>query len=286
MSEAITANPEAAPVAQPAAATPAPTAAPDWRGGLAPEFQTHPSLKDIKDINGLAKSYISAQSMIGAEKIVLPKADAKPEEWDGVYSKLGRPESPDKYKLPDVQALNLPKDVGVDEQVAKNMLGVFHKAGLSQKQAETVYSEYLKLQGGKVAETLAAREKANTEAVEKLKGEWGQEYEERLNKANLAYSKFQNPELEAVLDEYNLRNHPAMVKHFYDNYTKMSEDRADGRSNEGFATTQEQATEQLKALSMDQEFQKALNDSTHAGHKAAVEKRLNLFRIAHPGKSS
>ena len=55
-------------------------AAPDWRSQIDESYRDHPSLQHYSDINGLAKSHINAQKMIGADKIVLPGKHASQED--------------------------------------------------------------------------------------------------------------------------------------------------------------------------------------------------------------
>jgi hypothetical protein len=54
----------------------------DWRTGLDESLRTDPSLADIKDISGLAKSYIHAQKMIGRDK--LPSHKMAPRKTRGI----------------------------------------------------------------------------------------------------------------------------------------------------------------------------------------------------------
>ena len=72
---------------------------------LPEELQTEPSLRNFTDAAGLAKSYVHAQKMIGADKLPLPGKSATDEEWNNVYQKLGRPNAADQYDFQAVQGL-------------------------------------------------------------------------------------------------------------------------------------------------------------------------------------
>ena len=52
----------------------------DWRASLSDDIRNDPSLASIQDVNGLAKSFIHGQRMVGADKVVIPKDDASPDE--------------------------------------------------------------------------------------------------------------------------------------------------------------------------------------------------------------
>jgi hypothetical protein len=80
------------------AATSTPTSV-DWRTSLPEELKSEKSLSSITDIAGLAKSYVHAQKLIGADKIPVPNKHATEDDWNAVYEKLGRPKSAEDYKL-------------------------------------------------------------------------------------------------------------------------------------------------------------------------------------------
>jgi uncharacterized protein YoaH (UPF0181 family) len=62
------------------------------------ELREHPSLSPIKDVENLARSYVNAQRLIGADKIPVP-VNPTDEDLDNIYNRLGRPESVDGYEI-------------------------------------------------------------------------------------------------------------------------------------------------------------------------------------------
>ena len=79
----------------------------DWKANLSDELKADKSLENIKDIESLAKSFVHAQKLVGADKIPVPNKFATEKDWDAVYEKLGRPKNSDGYKF------NLPEDQNV-----------------------------------------------------------------------------------------------------------------------------------------------------------------------------
>lgn len=63
----------------------------NWRDTLPDELKMDASLLKFNDIPSLAKSYVNAQRLIGADKIALPGEHATDDEWSEVYDRLGRP---------------------------------------------------------------------------------------------------------------------------------------------------------------------------------------------------
>jgi hypothetical protein len=111
----------------------------DWRSSIPDDIRGEKSLADIKDVGALAKGYVESQKMIG-RSIRIPGKDAEKTDFDAfygklrevpgvvympdgadeaamgdLYTKLGRPESPDKYQLkrPD----NLPEGMVYNESM-------------------------------------------------------------------------------------------------------------------------------------------------------------------------
>ena len=59
---------------------------------LPEDVRAEPSLKNFQDAGQLAKSYVHAQRMVGADKISVPTKHATDEDWNQVFSKLGVPD--------------------------------------------------------------------------------------------------------------------------------------------------------------------------------------------------
>ena len=97
MSEEAVASVEAPqPVADTGGAEAGSPAVIDWKASLSEDLRNDPSLASINDVASLAKGYVHGQKMIGADKIVIPKDDASPDEMNEFYNRLGRPE---KYEI-------------------------------------------------------------------------------------------------------------------------------------------------------------------------------------------
>ena len=66
---------------------------------LPEDLRVEPSLRNFTDPASMAKSYVHAQRMIGADKIPLPGKTATDEDWANVWFNLGRPQAPSEYQL-------------------------------------------------------------------------------------------------------------------------------------------------------------------------------------------
>jgi hypothetical protein len=75
------------------------TSTSSWKDSISEEYRADPNIEKFTEIDALAKSYINATKMIGQDKVAIPNNNSTEDQWNEVYAKLGRPESPDKYSL-------------------------------------------------------------------------------------------------------------------------------------------------------------------------------------------
>jgi hypothetical protein len=262
-------TPGAAPAAGAGAAAPAAGAGTtnEFLSSLPEEIRADPSLQSIKDLPSLAKGYVHAQKLVGADKVVVPKEGADPKEWDAFFNKVGRPEKPEGYKFTDVK---MPEGFGVDTKLQERFAGTFHKHGLSQKQADSIRSEFVQYQ----IETIQGEIKAQNQAVEAgekaLREKWGADYDVNVKKAEKALAKFSSPALLEKLKKTGLGSDPDIVAAFADIGGRMTEDNATGQGGQDTGATGGQA--EVDRLMKDEEFQKSLHDRWHKDHKENVKK--------------
>lgn len=125
--------------------------------------------------------YRNIEKMLGADRagrtVVLPTEDT-PEAWAQVYDKLGRPTTPDGYKLASTP--------GADPVFSKAAEAKFHELGITAKQAEGLNKWYAET-GGAMTAAQQAQEDAALEAEHAaLRKDWGSEHDARREVARRA----------------------------------------------------------------------------------------------------
>ena len=248
--------------------TETPQATTDWKASLSDEIKSDKSLENIKDIEGLAKSYVHAQKMVGSDKIPVPNKYATEDDWNAVYEKLGRPKTADGYKF------DLPQDKQVDEVSLKEFSSQAHKLGLLPGQAQGMVKFYNDITAKSLQDAdnkaLAARETSTKE----LKQEWGQAFDQKVSQAaTLAKSVGATELLDANLaDGTKLGDHPVMIKAFAELAGKMGEDTITQASGPAYLTPN-QIEKQIGELTQPGS---AYWDKNHMNHQAAVQEVLAL----------
>lgn len=254
----------------------------DFKASLGDEYRNHAAFADIQDLNGLAKSYLSAQQMIGADKLVIPRDGDAPEKWNEFYQKMGRPESFDKYKLTEPAAN---EKMQRNPEMEATFKKIFHEAGLTNKQADKVFTEYNKFATDLAMAEMAKSDSERTGWVESLQTEWKNDFEQNGAIANRAAMAFGDDATLTWLNESGLGNHPGLVKMFYKIGMAMGEDKAIGdRAMEmGFASG-DQAKTEIARLQGDSEFMKQYMSADDPLHKQAAARMAALYTKAYPGK--
>ena len=237
----------------------------DWKASLSEDLKADKSLENINDIESLAKSYVHAQKMVGADKIPVPNKYATEKDWDAVYSKLGRPETPDGYSF-DIK--------GIDETGLKSFAQHAHKMGLLPNQANEMVKWYQGNVDATTQENNAKAEKARNESIVALKKEYGQAYDNKLKAASaMAKQYIENDVLNLnMADGTKLGDHPAIIKAFASLSEKMGEDQFVNPSGPSYLTP-DQINKQIGELT---QTGSAYWDKNHPNHQLAVQEVLAL----------
>ena len=128
-------------------------------------------------------SYRNIEKMLGADRagrtVVLPTAEDSP-EWGAVFDKLGRPATPNDYKLP------VPE--GADPAFAGLASAKMHELGISAKQGQALAAWWNEQAGGASAAQQQADEAALAQDHAALERDWGNERTARTELARRAAS--------------------------------------------------------------------------------------------------
>jgi hypothetical protein len=246
-----------------------------WKESISQEYRTNPNIEKFTEIDALAKSYINAVSMIGTDKIPLPGKTATDEQWNEVYNKLGRPESPDKYKL------ELKTDVApVNETVIKGFAENAHKLGLNNRQAQGILEFYKSTLESSAKEMNVNMEYAQEQSANELRSEWGRAYDDNLKKAAAVAKTYLEPELldTQLRDGSRLGDNPKIIKAFANIANLLSEDKIVGAEGEGVMQTRDIEGE-IRQLTTDRKG--AYWNKMHPDHTKVVNQVLALREILH-----
>jgi len=235
------------------------------------EYQDEKSLQNFSSMDSFVKSYLNAQRMVGLDKIAIPNKHSTESDWDQVYQKLGKPESPDGYKY------NLPKESKLDSDSLKAFSEQAHKLGLLPQQADGIIQYYQELANASEINTNSKAETSRLEAEQTLRKEFGPAYKDKISAArHLATNTLGNEFLSNTLlaDGSKLGDNPTVVKAFANLASKLSEDSLVKGEPSSYLTTSE-INKQIAAL---QQPGSAYFDKNHLNHNAAVQEMQSLIK--------
>ena len=277
---------EAVPVETTSTETPQPTAIKStvsngdtpvsWKSSISEEFRNDPNIEKFTEIDALAKSYINATRMIGQDKVAVPNKNSTEDQWNEVYSKLGRPETADKYAF-DVESETLPFDEGAVKSFAEQS----HKLGLNNTQAQGILDFYKNNMESNMQRATVDTETAQAQAETELRAEWGKEFDSNVSKASALAKANMNPEILdlQMQDGTRIGDHPEIIKGFAKIASMLSEDKLVSTESESVNSMQDLQSE-ISAIT---------NDTTgpywnnkHPDHAKMVQQVYTLREMAQP----
>ena len=256
------------------------------QAGLETDLRSNPTLTKFKDVPSLAKSYVELQGALGKDRIALPGKDAKPEEWDAVYAKLGRPETVAGYELAEWKP---PEGLPWDPNVTERMVERMHAHRLTKEQAHGVLNDYAQVYSEIWGEHLSNLEHVNEQTATELQSEWGAAFPVKMEAAKRAAIAFAGPSGEqgnlfdqmTLEDGRKLGDHPDVIRMFAKIGELIAEDGSAGPGARRTTRTPDEARRELDAMVSDKNQFAILNDAMHPEHKALQARRQDLLRLIH-----
>lgn len=148
------------------------------------EFRDWVTNKGFKDPVSALESQFNLEKLIGFEKagrtVVLPKDDKDVEGLKSFRTKMGVPESPDKYELPLVEGDTSEASKKFSSTVANWM----HELGVPKSAAQALAQRHNDYFTSEIKAQQDAEQAQSAQALTELKGKWGDKFE-----ANAEYAR-------------------------------------------------------------------------------------------------
>ena len=243
---------------------------------LAEDVRNEPSLQNIQDLDQLAKGYVHAQRMVGADKIALPNKHATEDDWNQFYGKLGRPDSPEAYEI-NYQ----PPAEGYEATNLPGFQDAAFRAGLNSDQAQLLLDWYSELETDAIQTNDAASETHRLTAEQDLRQEYGLAYDKKLSEANGVFNKFFGSEMAQLTleDGSLLGNNAQFIKALTNLASNFAEDTITSDQTASGAMTPQEAQSEINKLTAPGT---AYWDKLQPNHQAAVDEVFALRQMAHP----
>lgn len=241
-----------------------------WLDTLPDDIKKDPSLATFKEPAALAKSWINAQKMIGANKVVIPDDKASDEERAAFYNKLGRPESPEKYELKP------PEGYKLDDATSKQMKETAHKLGLTPSQLNGLVAfDHERIKAASESKDANEMNEIRAEIFDYQKQLGGEEkYKAKVDEARFALNELATPSLKKFLEETKLGSRPDMIEFFSSLKGMMDDGKIRDGTGVGFGADPVSIQEEINQL---EDPKSPLWDFNHPQRQTYVEKRDKLY---------
>ena len=246
-----------------------------WAELVQSKFKDNSVVMNTKSAEDAITQLINAQKLVGSNKVALPGENASEDEWAEFFSKVGRPDTADDYKLGE--------DLGLPEDLMQVMKAQAHKLGYTNKQLNELLGTYKEWAASQAETSEAERIKSFEAAEAELKGKYGDLYEAKVHTANNLIGKFGTDEISKRLEETGLGNDPKFIDMMIKIADQFADDTAIGEALNTDLSSVNQAKREIASLRADDTFQKKLFDAGATGHKEALIRWQELHKKAFPG---
>lgn len=271
-----------------------PSSYPDWLKDFPEETHKDPNWTKHQSREDFVKYSKERDAMIGKKGVILPDEKTSPEDREKFLNALGRPEKPEGYRFTPVENLNPEFSKKITPEFDAALSAHFHKAGLTQQQADAERREFVGLLNqAEINQEKALDDKlAQTETA--LRSEWTDKYDANIQMITKGIVKAGGQAaLDAMGGMRGLGGNPVALKIFQDYFAGKSEDQI---RNFGGGSVQETSTggesKEQAVAKINQYNHQLINDpksayadENHTDHDKAVQDMARLYRIAYPNES-
>lgn len=205
-----------------------------WMAQLPDDLKGNEALAGFSTIGELSKGFLELHGS-SEGKVSLPSEDATPEAkaeaFKGVMKHFGLPETAEGYEFKKPE--NMPDGVPYDEARVQEFAKVAHELALPKDTAQAIVKWSDDKAMAEHKEALESIQKANTERLETMKTEYGDNFKAVAESAHRAAQGFGSEDFMGFLEDTGLGDHPLMIEFCHNISKAISEDSARIRLDSG-----------------------------------------------------
>jgi hypothetical protein len=207
------------------------------------------SLQNFKDIEGLAKSYVHLEK------------------------KLGQPKAEEPISItPQDYTFDLPENYTPNENIINPIKEKAAELGIKPDQFKSLVETFTNQEADILRGMEEQKQAQANELKENLRKEWGNDFEDKIRKADETLQKFTSAEDDAILESMSSDAKLAIAKMMYNISSKIGETSI-GKAPESPLLTKEQAQSKIDSI---------LSDDNHPyfkGDPKAIEEFFELNKL-------
>jgi hypothetical protein len=179
---------------------------PAWQAGFPKGLQGHEAFKDFGKVGDLGNKYLELMTR-SQRALYLPSDESNEDERTAFLRKLGHPETPDAYELPEV-----PKGLQLSQEQIAQAKAQAHRLGFTTKQFKALMADQLTSMEKAQAARAVAQKKAIEDQDKGLREEWKDGYETNKELALRSYNQFVDEATAKQLSDSGLTNQPWFIR--------------------------------------------------------------------------
>lgn len=187
---------------------------------LPEDIRGYKAFQETENLQSLANQLVNAQSALGKKRLEAPSEDWTDDNWNDFYSNM-RPEN-DEYTVAEVSELTLPEElqgqnVDLPDDGIQQMVDLAGQMGLTQRQFDIMYQTTVQnlMQNNKDGDTNLAESLKTYKAA--LSADWQDSMDVNIKQSKQAFTALAQeiPELNELVQDPTIANHPGMLKLFH-----------------------------------------------------------------------
>ena len=187
---------------------------------LPEDIRGYKAFQETENLQSLANQLVNAQSALGKKRLEAPSEDWTDDNWNEFYSNM-RPEN-DEYTVAEISELSLPeefKDQSLDlpDEGIQQMVDLAGQMGLTQRQFDIMYQTTVQNLMHNNQQSSQTVDEALKEYRASLSADWKADFDVNLKQSKEAFAALAQdiPELNELVQDPTLANHPGLIKLFH-----------------------------------------------------------------------
>ena len=247
----------------------------DWRSQIPDELKQEPFVANATDFSNFVKQAVDAHKSFGS-RIPLPKENATEEQIKEYVAKAA-PASPDSYKI------EWDEGIAWNEQARPKLLGMLHKNGLMDWQAQGVVRDFAQIMKDFEAENSQATDAEKLAMQTELKARFGKGLDEAKSNAQRGINHIGNAtglgkKVAGLFEQYGLNENPDVLEWAGLIHSSISEDSWMQGETRTMLSPQDAKKKAMAMYQLPKEH--PFKNSAHPDHRSACAEHERLLEIA------
>jgi hypothetical protein len=251
-----------------------------WKTKLPADYANSPTMKKFQDtpegLSEAVKSHLSLESLLGNEKVPIPKSKDDLAARALFNKAMGIPDKPDGYGLEDPKLPDHIKGMTFDKA---KFAEIVHKNHLTPDQAKDLWGSYTEMTKQVYENAVKEQQTKMTGIINQMRGEWGDAYQSKLELGQMVINKFSdNQEMNDFITA-TLASDPRGIKFLAKVGDQFAENKVGDFGYQRHSLTPEEAQKEISQIRQDPNHPYNNDKATPAERDRAIDHVNTLLSV-------